>query len=444
METRETITLDAKAQQRLLVLTHVLAGELAIADAAAYLRLSVRQVGRLADRLRTEGAAGLVHGNRGRQPANRVDEAVRASIAELARTTYLGFNPVHLAESLAETDPGTPSARTIRRILGAAGIASPRTRRPAAHRSRRERMPRAGMLLQADGSRHDWLEGRGPYLTLIAGIDDATEVVTGGTFRDHEDAAGYLEMLCQTVAGHGLPLALYTDLHGIFVKDPDRGQTLAEQLAGQPSRTQVGRALDAAGIRWIGARSPQAKGRSERLWGTFQDRLVSELRREGVATIEDANTLLARHLPRHNRRFAVPAAEPGAAWRPWPDGPPPEAVFCFEYTRRVERDATIGWDGGALSLPRRTGGASWGRRRVTVQERLDGSLWMRDGSELYPLSPAPPSTPILRARHLSRVPELTSPPEPPRTPVERAPSAASASRPKPEHPWHRYPAVRPR
>jgi len=344
METRETITLDAKAQQRLLVLTHVLAGELAIADAAAYLRLSVRQVGRLADRLRTEGAAGLVHGNRGRQPANRVDEAVRASIAELARTTYAGFNPVHLAESLAETDPGTPSARTIRRILGAAGIALPRTRRPPVHRSRRERMPRAGMLLQADGSRHDWLEGRGPYLTLIAGIDDATGVVTGGTFRDHEDAAGYFEMLRQTVAGHGLPLALYTDLHGIFVKDPDRGQTLAEQLAGQPSRTQVGRALEAAGIRWIGARSPQAKGRSERLWGTLQDRFVSELRREGVATLEDANELLARHLPRHNRRFAVPAAEPAAAWRPWPDGPPPEAVFCFEYTRRVERDATIGWD----------------------------------------------------------------------------------------------------
>jgi hypothetical protein len=120
------------------------------------------------------------------------------------------------------------------------------------------------------------------------------------------------------------------------------------------------------------------------------------VRRQAAATLEDANALLAWHLPRHNRRFAVPAAEPDAAWRPWPDGPPPEAVFCFEYTRRVERDATIGWDGGALSLPRRTGGASWGRRPVTVQERLDGSLWVRDGDDLYPLSPAPPSTPVLR------------------------------------------------
>jgi transposase len=444
METRETITLDAQAQQRLLVLTHVLAGELTVEVAAAYLCLSVRQVGRLIDRLRTDGAAGLVHGNRGRPPVNRVDEAVRASIAELARTTYAGFNPVHLAETLAETDPGTPSARAIRRILDGAGIQPPRTRRPAAHRSRRERMPREGMLLQADGSRHDWLEERGPELTLIAGIDDATGVVTGGTFRLAEDAAGYFEMLRQTVEGHGLPLALYTDLHGIFVKDPNRGQTLAEQLGGRPARTQVGRALDAVGVHWIGARSPQAKGRAERLWGTFQDRLVSELRRQAVATLKDANALLAWHLPRHNRRFVVPAAEPDPAWRPWPDGPPPEAVFCFEYIRRVEHDATIGWDGGALSLPRRTGGASWGRRSVTVQERLDGSLWVRDGDDLHPLSPAPPSAPVLRARHLPRVPELTPAPEPRQPTVDRAPSAGSTPRQRPDHPWRRYPAVRPR
>jgi len=260
METRETITLDAQAQQRLLVLTHVLAGELAVEVAAAYLHLSVRQVGRLIDRLRIEGAAGLIHGNRGRPPANRVDEAVRASIAELARTTYAGFNPVHLAETLAEADPGTPSARTIRRLLAAAGIQPPRTRRPAAHRSRRERMPREGMLLQADGSRHDWLEERGPQLTLIAGIDDATGVVTGGTFRLAEDAAGYFEMLRQTVEGHGLPLALYTDLHGIFVKDPNRGPD-ARRAAQWPALPHPGRARPRRGRRSLdGGPQPPGEG----------------------------------------------------------------------------------------------------------------------------------------------------------------------------------------
>jgi Winged helix-turn helix len=444
METRETITLDARAQQRLLVLTHVLAGELAIDDAAAYLHVSPRQVRRLAEHLQANGAVGLVHGNRGRRPANRVDDAVRASIADLARTTYAGFNPVHLAETLAEADPTTPSARTIRRILAAEGIRPPRSRRPPAHRSRRARMPRAGMLLQTDGSRHDWLQGRGPWLTLVAGIDDATGIVTGGTFRAAEDAMGYFEMLRQTVIRHGLPLALYTDLHGIFVKDPNRPPTLAEQLTGQRSLTQVGRALDTVGVRWIGAHSPQAKGRVERLWGTFQDRFVAELRRAGAASLEDAEALLAWYVPRHNRRFAVGAAEPVAAWRSWPDGPPPEAVFCFEYARRVGRDATVAWDGGTLALPRRHGGVGWGARQIVVQERLDGSLWARDGVALYPLRPAPPSAPVLRARDLSRVPELTAPPEPRQPRADPAPTAANTLRRPADHPWRRYPAVRPR
>jgi transposase len=439
MKTRETITLDARAQQRLLVLTHVLAGELDVGEAAAYLQLSPRQVTRLAERLRSDGAAGLVHANRGRRPANRIDEAMRSSIVDAALTTLAGFNPVHLAE----TDPAVPSARTVRRILAEAGVEPPRTRRPPAHRSRRERMPKAGMLLQTDGSRHDWLEGRGPMLTLVAGIDDATGTVTGGTFRAAEDAAGYFLMLAQTARRHGLPLALYSDLSGVFITDPNRPPTLAEQLTGRRSLTQVGRALDGLDIHWIGARSAEAKGRAERLWGTLQDRLVSELRRKGIATLEDANELFAWYLPRHNRRFAVEPADAEPAWRSWPSDLPPEAVLCFEYPRRAQRDATVGWDGGALALPRRRGGAGWAGRRVVVQERLDGSLWARDDRDLYPLVPAPPAAPVLRARKLNRVPELVTPPEP-RVPTERAPSAASTPRNPSDHPWRRYPAVRPR
>ncbi|HSW41187.1 MAG TPA: ISNCY family transposase [Patescibacteria group bacterium] len=444
METRETITLDARAQQRLLVLTHVLAGELDVGEAAAYLRLSPRQVTRLAERLHTEGAAGLVHGNRGRRPANRVDDTIRSSIVDAALTTHAGFNPVHFAEALAETDPTVPSPRTVRRILAAAGVEPPRTRRPPTHRSRRERMAKAGMLLQTDGSKHDWLEGRGPVMTLVAGIDDSTGDLTGGTFRTAEDAAGYFEMLHQTVRRHGLPLALYSDLSGVFIKDPNRPPTLAEQLTGRRSLTQVGRALDALGVHWIGARSAEAKGRAERLWGTLQDRLVSELRRAAVATLEDANELFAWYLPRHNRRFGVEAADPEPAWRPWPSDLPPEAVLCFEYPRRVGRDATIGWDGGSLALPRRRGGAGWAGRRVVVQERLDGSLWARDDRDLYPLVAAPPTAPVLRARRLNRVPELSPPPEPREPVTDPAPSAASTPRQPSDHPWRRYPAVRPR
>lgn len=444
MDTRE-IALDARAQQRIIVFTHVAAGELTFDEAAAYLQLSTRQVRRLVDRFRARGASAVVHGNRGRAPTNLTDEATRARIIDFSRTTYAGFNPVHLAEALAEDEAIEVSARTIRRLLAAAGVMLPHTRRPARHRSRRDRMPRAGMLLQADGSRHDWLEGRGPWLTLVGGIDDATGEISGGTFRGQEDAAGYFTMLGQTVAEQGLPEALYTDLHGIFVKDPNRPPTLAEQLTGRPSLTQVGRALEVAGIRWIGARSPQAKGRAERLWGTLQDRLTSELRRAGISTIEAANDLFAWYVPRHNRRFGVPAADPVVAWRSWTAALPPEAVFCFEYPRRVDPDATLSWDGRSLRLARRPDGASWGGRRVHVQERLDGSLWVRDGVLLLPLSDAPPTAPVLRARKISRVPELVAPPEPVHAADgDQPPSAASIARPRPDHPWRRYPAVRPR
>ncbi|MBA2488656.1 MAG: ISNCY family transposase [Chloroflexi bacterium] len=442
MDTRETITLDARARQRHTVLTHLLTGELTLAEAATYLALSERHVRRLVAGLAGQrGAAVLVHGNRGRQPVNRLADDRRARLVELARTTFTGFNAVHLAETLAEEEPALAvSAKTLRRVLAEAGLPLSRSRRSARHRSRRERMRREGMLLQADASRHDWLEGRGPWLTLVGGVDDATSRLTGAVFREQEDAAGYFLMLAQTVRRVGLPLALYTDRHGIFVNGHGRPPTLAEQLTGQRSLTQVGRALDQVGVRWIGARSPQAKGRVERGWGTAQDRLASELRRAHAETIGDANAVLARYLPRYNARFAVPAVIDVPAWRPWPLPWPIEAELCFHYPRRVAADATLAWDGRSLGLPRRRDGRSWARRRVLVEERLDGSLWVRDGTEHHRLTPAPPSAPQLRARPLRQLGELD-----PLAPVEhraepRPPSATTTSkpwRPAPDHPWRR-------
>lgn len=444
MEPRDRHQLDARSQHRAYVLDHVVAGSLSVAEAARVLGLSRRQVERLLARYR-EGPAALTHGNRGRPPANRLDEALRDRLVELARTTYARVNHAHLAELLAEREGIAVAERTLRRILAEAGLPPVRTRRPPRHRSRRERMAREGLLLQVDGSRHDWLESRGPILTLVGGIDDATGTVTGGTFRAAEDAAGYFTMLTQTARGHGLPVALYSDRHGIFIVERNRPATIAEQLTGKQTFTQVGRALDELGIRWIGARSPQAKGRIERLWGTLQDRLVVELRLARATTLEDANRVLARYVPRHNARFAVPAAEPEPAWRPLPEGLAPEAVFCFHYPRRVANDATISWAGRALALPKRRDGRSWAGRSVVLQERLDGSLWVAHAGEHYPLRDAPPGPITLRARQLSRAAEgkpdlgleqlewtdaagLETP-----DPAHRK----TTRRPRPDHPWRR-------
>jgi len=306
-------------------------------------------------------------------------------------------------------------------------------------------MPRPGTLLQTDGSVHDWLEGRGPRLTLVAGIDDATSAISGGAFRLAEDAAGHFTMLLQTVATSGLPAALHTDRHGISIRDPARPPALAGQLTGRRGLTQAGRALDAVGVHWTGARSAPAKGRIERGWGTLRDRFVSGLRRAGADALGGASELLAWCLPRHNRRFGVPPADHASAWRAWPVALPPEAVLCFEYPRKVTGDATVAWDSASLALPRRRGDPWTARRWVVVQERLDGSLWVRDDDGLCPLVEAPPSAPVLRARRLGRVPELSPPAEPRQPEVDRPPSAASAPatpRVRSDHTWRRYPAVR--
>ena len=327
-------------------------GGLTIEQAAAILTLSARQVGRLLARS-ADGPADLAHGNRGRIPANRLDDVLRARLVELATTTYDGVNRAHLAELLAEREGIVVAPRTLRRILAEAAVKPVRTRRSPRHRSRRERMAREGMLLQVDGSRHRWFGPDVGFATLVAGIDDATSRVAGGTFRAAEDAAGYFTTFAQTADRYGLPGATYSDRHGIFIVERNRPPTLAEQLTGKRSFTQVGRALEEAGIGWIGAHSAEAKGRVERLWNTLQDRLVTELRLEGITAIEDANGFLPGFLERHNARFAVCATDPTPAWRPWPDGLSSAAVFCFHYPRRVARDSTI--TGPMAILPCRAG-----------------------------------------------------------------------------------------
>src|SRR5918996_3229371 len=209
MET--TITMTAKEQRRAWVLTRVLKGERTMAEAAATLEISERQLWRLKKALERDGPAGLVHGNRGRASPRRLDEELRQRILRLVADRYRDINDCHLAELLAEREELTISRQSLQRVLRAAGVAAKRTRRRARHRSRRERMATEGSLLQLDGSRHDWFGDHGPRLTLLAAIDDATSRVVAAIFREQEDAAGYLELLHQIVTGHGLPAAIYRD-----------------------------------------------------------------------------------------------------------------------------------------------------------------------------------------------------------------------------------------
>ena len=420
--------MTSRDQRRAWVLTKLLVGEVTAAEAAALLGLSERQVRRLRRAFERDGPAALVHGNRGRPSTRRLAKPVRDRIVELARTTYDGANDSHLAELLAEHEGIEIGRSSLQRLLRGAGLASPRRRRPARHRSRRDRMPQEGLLLQTDGSRHDWLEGRGPRLTLVGAIDDATGRMTAATFRDQEDVAGYLVVLRETVRRHGIPLALYRDRHTLFETPRSSLQTLEEQLADTRTPTQLGRALAELGITSIAARSPQAKGRIERAWGTFQDRLVTELRLAGSVDREGAERVLTAFLPKFNRRFVVPAANPEPAWRALPSGIRIDRICCLKYRRVVANDHTVRVGSTILQLPPGPGRRGYAGRRVELHLRLDGRLVVWDG-EREVLATAAPADPVqLRALTAARVEVGTS-----------APSAAHHEAPPAEHPWRRVP-----
>lgn len=431
--------MSGKELKRAQVLNRVLAGEWTEQEAAEVLGLSGRQVRRLQAAYAEEGVTALVHGNRGRLPAHTLPASVREQVAELAQGKYAGFNHQYLTEKLNEVEGLTVGRTTVRRILATAGLRSPRPRRAPQHRHRRERRPQAGMLLQADGSRHLWLGPDGPYLTLIGGIDDATGEVPWALFREQEDAHGYMEWLRHVVQTHGIPLALYVDRHGIFHRSPRERWTLEEELAGGPLPTQFGRVLAELAITCIPAQSPQAKGRVERLWGTFQDRLVSELRLAGAHTLAEANRVLGDWLPQFNARFTLAAAQPGSAYRAVPPDFVPERVFCFKYTRVVAADNTVQFAGRELQVQPDAVRVSYAKTQVEVHERLDGSVAVYYHGRCLAVTPAPLRAPTLRARSGPRVaapqptvpPPVALPPVPEPTAERRKPAAA--------HPWRRYP-----
>lgn len=333
---KNKVILTMKEQHKLKMISDYEAGKVQAKQASELLGISKRHFRRLVASYRERGVASVAHGNRGRTPANRISERVRDEIARLAKGEYQDYNDCHFTEELAEQlEPIRVSRSTVRRIRRANGQGSPRERRAPRYRSRRERYAQEGMLLQTDGSQHDWLEGRGPWLTLIAMIDDANNEVVSGLFREEEDAAGYFLNLEQVCLSKGLPQAIYADRHTIF-QSPLQ-PNIEQELSGELPRTQFGRLLDELGIQLIAARSPQAKGRIERLWGTLQDRLVKELRKAGACDLESANRVLASYLPKFNARFRVEASQTGSAYVPWPVDQNPSLYFCFKYIRTVTK-----------------------------------------------------------------------------------------------------------
>jgi len=387
--------LNSREQQRLMVLNQVLGGELTGEEAAVLMGVSVRQMRRLMAAYRKEGAAALAHGNRGRVPTHALAAPVKARVVEAAQTTYGGCNLAHLRDLLAEREGLALSRSSVWRVLSAAGLKSPRRRRRPPHRCRRERMPQEGVLIQMDGSHHAWLGDRGPILTLLLAIDDATGPPPYALFREQEDTEGYFALLKGIVERRGIPLGVYTDRHAVFRQTRPLPVEAGTEQEREP--TQFGRALRELGVTPVFAHSPEAKGRVERANGTFQDRLVAELRLAGASTLEEANRVLWDFLPRFGARFGVPASQPGSAYRPVEQGLDLDGVLCIKERRRVAKDNTVQYRGQTLQLFPDMDRPNYARARVEVQERLDGRVVVSYRGRILTPGEAPPLAAALRA-----------------------------------------------
>jgi transposase len=430
----ETFTMSRKELPRAGLVTAALAGRISNREGAAALRISPRQFQRLKERFREGGAEALRHRGRGRLSHRRLPSRTTVQVQALLSDVYKGFNDTHATEKLLEVEQLAISRESVRRLRRALGLPAVHRRRPAQHRSRRPREAAAGQLVQLDGSPFDWLEGRGPAMTLLGAIDDATSQVVALHFRPTEDLHGYASVLHQMFSTVGLPVALYGDGINILVRN-DRHWSLDEQLAGTQAPTHLGRVLQELGIGYVQARSPQGKGRVERLWGTLQDRLVSELRLRGIATREAANAFLPPFVDDFNRRFARPAAT-SPVWR----RPPRDLdlVLSCRYRRVVARDNTVRLGPRLLQIPRGPQGRSYARRHVEVRELLDGRLVVRADGTVIATAASPSLDFALISRGAPSADRRRSRARPPslRTALNHL-AAAVPRPPRARHPWRR-------
>ena len=290
-------------------------------------------------------------------------------MVHLARTKYESANHSHFSELLGECDGIDIGRATLPRIPVNAGLSSPRGRRPPKHRVRRQRMPREGILVQMDGSHHPWLGDRMPPFTLLIAVDDATGTVVAALFCEHEDTSSYFRLMQGLLRRLGVPLALYTGRRPVFKHKPEY------QPAGTP--TQFGRAMEELGVQVIFTLSPQAKGRVERAAGTFQDRLITELRLSGATTFEQARAVLKQ-------------------FRPLQVDLPLEQVRCFKHRRRVARNNTVKHQRHTLQLlpdPKRR---SYAGAVVVVLEGLEGRLSVQHEGRIIAAQEARPRPGTLR------------------------------------------------
>ena len=401
--------MSVKELRRMHVLRQTMEKKLTQVQAGTVLGLTTRHIRRLIERVKQAGDQGLAHQGRGKPSNRRIPDKVKTTVLTLYEKRYADFGPTLATEKLAARHGITISDETLRRWLRAHGVEH-FTRRKRPHRAWRERKAHVGELLQLDGSHHDWFEGRGPRCVLMAYIDDASSRVYA-QFYAYEGTIPAMDSFQRYMTRYGIPLAIYADKHTTYQSPAP--PTVDEQLAGITPTSQFGRALGELGVELIPAHSPQAKGRVERLFKTFQDRLIKEMRLADVSTLDAANQFLTGYLPLYNQRFSVQPAQPADLHRPRPASRELERSLCIKTTRRLRRDWTVAHHGQLYQV--RTNVRA---THIIVEERVDGTMQMtHNGRPLnYHAIPARPERGA----------------EPPKAQVPRRPVKPTSA-----HPWRK-------
>jgi transposase len=365
MTGKDIFMMSQKERKKLHVVRKVIEKEMSQVEAALAVELSPRQIKRLVKRIKREGDRGICHKSRGKRSNRRRDEKTKERVLELCRERYRGFGPTLATEKLLERDRIGLSDETLRLWLKEAKI-SYKERKKRPHRQWRERRAHVGSLIQLDGSHHDWFEGRGPKCVLMAYIDDATGRPYG-RFYEYEGTFPAMDSFKRYVKQNGLPMAIYADKHTTY-KSPSE-PTVEEQLEGMEPMSQFERSLFELGVEMIHAHSPQAKGRIERLFGVFQDRVVKEMRLQSISGIEEGNRFLETYLPKYIEKFAIEPREPADLHRPVPTESELNQALCLKTSRVLRNDLTIAYHNKLYQIKEKTRA-----KKVRVEERWDGTL----------------------------------------------------------------------
>jgi transposase len=403
MET-ERILMGEKQLQRWHLMKLVEAGKTTLKEAGEKMSVCYRQAKRIKRAVGQRGIKGLVHGNRGRPSTRRLEDAIGKKVLALSKEVYWDFNDTHFTEKLREKEGIQISRETVRRLRRAAGMGPKRKRRGPKHYKRRERMAQEGWMVLWDGSPHRWFGPKLPPCCLMAAIDDATGKLLAAHFFPFEGSCGYLWLLKTMVQSFGIPISIYQDRHGSLQRN-DNHWSLEEELAGRQNPTQVGRALQSLGIEAIAALSPQAKGRVEKLFETLQDRLMAELRLQGIQSIPEANGYLdSLFIQDFNLRFAVNPKESQKAWREVSKQLDLDQIISFGYSSVVGNDNSVRIGGLILDIPPGPARRSYAKAKVEVHQLLDGSWRVYYGGQLIATHASTELKEPLRAlRHNRRI-----------------------------------------